>query len=144
MFIHESKVRVRYAETDQMGYVYYGNYATFFEIARVDSMKSLGVSYKEIENAGVIMPVLHYATKYYKPALYDDELTIKTIIKKLPTARIHFDFEVFKEVFRNRFASPVYRIGVPVAIHCSERGWGVSYMLYNAHPHLSRNNALTN
>ena len=97
MFTHETKVRVRYAETDQMGYVYYGNYATYFEVARVDSIKSLGISYKELEDVGVMMPVLHYATKYYKPALYDDELTIKTIIKELPTARIHFDFEVFNQ-----------------------------------------------
>jgi len=97
MFTNETKVRVRYAETDQMGYVYYGNYATYFEVARVDCMKSLGISYKELEDAGVMMPVLHYATKYYKPALYDDELTIKTIIKELPAARIHFDFEVFNK-----------------------------------------------
>ena len=74
MFTNETKVRVRYAETDQMGYVYYGNYATYFEVARVDCMKSLGISYKELEDAGVMMPVLHYATKYYKPAFYDDEL----------------------------------------------------------------------
>ena len=79
MFTHKTKLRVRYAETDQMGYVYYGNYATYFEVARVEAMKSLGISYKELEEAGVMMPVLHYATKFYKPALYDDELIIKTL-----------------------------------------------------------------
>ena len=97
MFTSETKLRVRYAETDQMGYVYYGNYATYFEVARVEAMRGLGISYKELEKIGVMMPVLHYATKYYKPALYDDELTIITIIKELPTARIHFDFEVYNE-----------------------------------------------
>ncbi len=97
MYIHETKIRVRYAETDQMGYVYYGNYATYFEVARVDCMKSLGVNYKELENMGVMMPVIQYNTQYYKPALYDDELTIKTVIKDLPSARIHFAFEVFNQ-----------------------------------------------
>lgn len=95
MFTYKTKLRVRYAETDQMGYVYYGNYATYFEVARVEAMKSLGISYKELEEAGVMMPVLHYATKFYKPALYDDELTIKTIINDLPAVRIHFSFEVY-------------------------------------------------
>ena len=95
MFTHKTKLRVRYAETDQMGYVYYGNYATYFEVARVEAMKSLGISYKELEEAGVMMPVLHYASKFYKPAVYDDELTIKTIINDLPAVRIHFSFEVY-------------------------------------------------
>ena len=95
MFISETVIRVRYAETDQMGYVYYGNYATYFEVARVEAMKELGVSYKELEEQGIIMPVLSYSSKYYKPALYDDALTIKTSITELPNVRIHFSFEVF-------------------------------------------------
>lgn len=97
MFKTETTVRVRYAETDQMGYVYYGNYATYFEVARVEAMKELGVSYKQLETEGVMMPVLSYSTKYYKPAFYDDKLTIVTAIKEFPSVRIHFTFEVFNE-----------------------------------------------
>lgn len=97
MFKSKTTLCVRYAETDQMGYVYYGNYATYFEVARVEAMKKLGISYRELELEGVMMPVLSYSTKYYKPALYDDELTILTTIKELPGVRIHFTFEVFNE-----------------------------------------------
>ena len=95
MFIHETTIRVRYSETDQMGYVYYGNYAAYLEVARVEAMKSLGVSYKNLEEQGVIMPVLYYETKYYKPAFYDDDLKIKTIIHELPKTRISFLFEIY-------------------------------------------------
>ncbi|MFN6946158.1 MAG: acyl-CoA thioesterase [Cytophagaceae bacterium] len=97
MLIHEVEIRVRYAETDQMGYVYYGNYATFFEVARVETFRHIGLSYKELEDMGVMMPVLEYKTKYIKPAKYDDLLTIKVFIKKLPSTRIHFEYEVFNQ-----------------------------------------------
>ena len=97
MFTAETTIRVRYAETDQMGYVYYGNYATYFEVARVEALKSLGVSYKELEEEGVMMPVLSFSIKYYKPAFYDQALRIKTIVKELPQARIHFDFETYNK-----------------------------------------------
>lgn len=97
MISHETKIRVRYAETDKMGYVYYGNYATYFEVARVEMLRSLGMSYAEMENEGVMMPVLEFYQKYYKPAVYDDLLTIKTTIKDQPSARIHFEYEVFNE-----------------------------------------------
>ena len=97
MFTHETKIRVRYAETDQMDYVYYGNYATYFEVARVDFMKSLGINYKDLEDSGIMMPVLYYSTKYYKPALYDNELNVRTIVKELPVTRICFFFEVFNQ-----------------------------------------------
>ena len=95
MFSHQTKIRVRYAETDKMGYVYYGNYATYFEVARVEALRSLGVNYKEMEESGVMLPVLSYSTKFFKPAFYDEELTIKLYIKELPKARIHFYFETF-------------------------------------------------
>ena len=95
MFSHQTKIRVRYAETDKMGYVYYGNYATYFEVARVEALRSLGVNYKEMEDSGVMLPVLSYSTKFFKPAFYDEELTIKLYIKELPKARIHFYFETF-------------------------------------------------
>ena len=93
MIEHAIKLRVRYAEVDRMGYVYYGNYATYFEVARVETLRSLGVTYKELEDGGIILPVVDFAIKYLKPAFYDDELTIKTTVKKNPTARIGFDFE---------------------------------------------------
>lgn len=97
MVEHEIQVRVRYAETDQMGYVYYGNYATYFEVARVETFRHLGFSYKSMEQAGIMMPVLEYKTKYIKPAKYDDLLTIKVKIRNKPTVRITFEYEVYNE-----------------------------------------------
>ena len=94
MFSSNTKIRVRYAETDRMGYVYYGNYAQYFEVGRVEALRQLGLSYKEIEDSGVILPVLDLQVKYKKPALYDDELTISTHIKELPAFRIRFEYEV--------------------------------------------------
>jgi acyl-CoA thioester hydrolase len=97
MVSHEIQLRVRYAETDQMGYVYYGNYATYFEVARVETFRHIGFSYKEMEDEGIMMPVLEYKTKYIKPAYYDDLLTIKIIIKEKPGVRIRFEYEVYNE-----------------------------------------------
>ena len=97
MFAFETSLRVRYAETDKMGYVYYGNYATYFEVARVEALRSLGINYKEMEDCGVMLPVLSYSTKFFKPAFYDEELTIKLFIKEMPKARIHFYFETYNE-----------------------------------------------
>jgi len=92
-----TQLRVRYSETDQMGYVYYGNYAAYFEVARVELLRSHGISYKELEQAGIMLPVLKLEVKYHKPAKYDDLLTIKTIIKKKPSITIEFDFKIFNE-----------------------------------------------
>lgn len=97
MFVSETKIRVRYAETDQMGYVYYGNYATYLEVARVETMRDLGVSYKSLEDKGIMMPVLDLNVKYIKPVLYDDLITVKTIIKELPKSRIKFEYEIYRE-----------------------------------------------
>lgn len=97
MFSTEVKIRVRYAETDQMGYVYYGNYATYFEVARVESLRALGMSYKALEDSGIMLPVMEYTCKYLKPAKYDDLLTIKVTIKTIPSVRLHFEYEVFNE-----------------------------------------------
>ena len=97
MFTFQTSLRVRYAETDKMGYVYYGNYATYFEVARVEALRSLGINYKEMEDKGVMLPVLSYSTKFFKPAFYDEELTIKLFIKEMPKARIHFHFETYNE-----------------------------------------------
>ncbi len=97
MFIHETKVRVRYGETDQMGVVYYGNYALYYETGRVEALRSLGMTYREMEESGVQMPVLEMQCRYLAPALYDEHLTIRTIIREMPAARIAFDFEVLNE-----------------------------------------------
>ncbi|MEQ8362395.1 MAG: thioesterase family protein [Cyclobacteriaceae bacterium] len=97
MYISETYVRVRYGETDQMGYVYYGNYASYFEVARVESLRQLGMTYKELEHMGVMMPVLENNSKYLSPALYDDNLKIVTTIREKPGVRICFEYEIFNE-----------------------------------------------
>jgi acyl-CoA thioester hydrolase len=98
MFITETQIRVRYAETDQMNVVYYGNYAQYFEVARAESIRKLGFTYKEMEALGVIMPVVEMQTKFLRPAYYDDLLSIKTILRELPdTYRISFDHEVYNQ-----------------------------------------------
>lgn len=97
MYTSTTKIRVRYAETDMMGYVYYGNYATYFEVARVEAIKKLGFSYRRMEDEGIALPVLEFSIKYYKPAFYDDELRIETTISELPKARISFTYQTFNE-----------------------------------------------
>lgn len=94
MYQSKTEVRVRYAETDQMGYVYYGNYATFYEVGRVEALRDLGLSYNELEKMGIMMPVLELRSKFIKPAFYDQLLTVTTIIKVLPNTRIRFEYEI--------------------------------------------------
>lgn len=97
MYTSETQVRVRYAETDPMGYVYYGNYAQYYEVGRVEALRKLGLSYKELEGQGFALPVLTYSVKYFKPAFYDDLITIKTTIAEMPSVRIHFVYETFNQ-----------------------------------------------
>jgi len=98
MFVAETKIRVRYAETDQMGVVYYGNYAQYFEVARAESIRELGFTYKDMEASGVIMPVVELHCKFLRRANYDDLLTIKSTVKELPNDhRIEFHQEVLNE-----------------------------------------------
>jgi acyl-CoA thioester hydrolase len=98
MYESITQLRVRYAETDQMNVVYYGNYAQYFEVGRVESIRQLGYSYKEMEEAGIIMPVVEMNIRYLRPARYDDLLTIKTLLKEMPTDyRITFYQEVYNE-----------------------------------------------
>ncbi len=98
MYESITQVRVRYAETDQMNVVYYGNYAQYFEVGRVESIRQLSYTYKDMETSGVIMPVVELNVRYLRPATYDDLLTIKTHIRELPTDhRIEFHQEVFNE-----------------------------------------------
>lgn len=95
MFSHQTNLRPRYAETDQMGVVYYGNYPQYFEVARVEALRHLGLSYQQMESSGIMMPVLKLEVKYIQPALYDDELKIVTFIDELPSSRITFKHEIF-------------------------------------------------
>ena len=97
MFSSEVKIRVRYGETDRMGYVYYGNYAEYFEVARVEALRELGMNYKDMEDSGIMLPVYTLTVKYLKPAHYDDLLTVKTSIKEIPMARITFSHEIHNE-----------------------------------------------
>ena len=97
MFHHEIQVRVRYAETDKMGYVYYGNYATYFEVARVEALRAVGFSYKTLEDQGVMMPVLELKNQFKSPGYYDEILTVRVSIPKMPTLKILFNYEVIGE-----------------------------------------------
>jgi len=93
MYSFDSKIRVRYGETDQMSFVYYGVYAQYYEVGRVELLRSLGITYKELEESGYALPVVNLQIKYNKPAYYDDELIIRTTIKEMPSARITFYYE---------------------------------------------------
>lgn len=97
MFEAQTTTRVRYSETDQMGYVYYGNYAMYYEIGRVETLRQLGFSYNEMEKTGIMMPVINLQTNYLQPGKYDELLTIKVKIPIFPKARIIFEYEIFNE-----------------------------------------------
>jgi len=97
MKINEITVRVRYAETDKMGVVYHGNYAQFFEMGRVEWLRNMGVSYKLMEENGVMLPVVSLSMNYKKPAYYDDLLTVRTIFKSQTSVKIEFDYEIYNE-----------------------------------------------
>jgi len=97
MLTTETKIRVRYGETDQMGYVYYGNYPLYYEVARTDMIRKIGWTYRKMEKSGVMMPVVSLNVKYIRPAFYDDELTVKVTVKEVPTKKMEFEYEVFNE-----------------------------------------------
>jgi acyl-CoA thioester hydrolase len=99
MFTSQVQIRVRYAETDQMGVVYHGNYFAYFESARAEAIRELGVTYSDMEKAGVIMPVVDVHCRYVRPAKYDELLTIKTMLKELP---IHHKAEFHHEVYNQQ------------------------------------------
>ncbi len=94
MFMHDIIIRVRYGETDQMGYVYYGDYAEYLEVGRVEALRKLGFPYRRLEEEGVMLPVHELRLRYHLPARYDDELTVRTIIERLPSVRIDFRYEI--------------------------------------------------
>ena len=98
MFTTKTKIRVRYAETDQMGVVYHGNYIPYFESSRAEAIRELGYTYADMEKMGIIMPVVDVHCHYLRPAKYDDLLTVKTILKELPIHhKIEFHHEVYNE-----------------------------------------------
>jgi acyl-CoA thioester hydrolase len=97
MFVNLTSIRVRYAETDQMAVVYYGNYPQYFEVGRVEALRSVGLSYKKMEEEGIMLPVLNLQIKYIGPAHYDELLKLRTVIKELPQSRIRFDHELYNE-----------------------------------------------
>lgn len=98
MFNSETTIRVRYAETDQMNVVYHGNYAQYFEVARAEAIREMDITYKEMEAMGIVMPIVELHTKFLRPAVYDDLLTIKTQLRELPKDhRIEFHHEVLNE-----------------------------------------------
>lgn len=97
-FKNTTVLRVRYGETDQMGYCYYGNYAQYFEVGRVETMRSIGISYKEMEAKGIMLPVSEYQVSYFIPAKYDEILSIQTTVEYLKGPRLFFSYEVFNEV----------------------------------------------
>jgi len=94
---HETFVKVRYAETDQMGVVYHGNYPQYLEIARIDWLESLGISYKSMEEEGIMLPVFELNLKYHKPITFDENLKIETRLQGLPNVKITFDYSIFNE-----------------------------------------------
>jgi len=94
---HQYNVRVRYSETDQMGVVYHGNYAQYFEMGRVEWLRNLGISYKWMEENGIMLPVVSLTINYKKPARYDDLLTVKTMLKSQSSVKIEFDYEIYNE-----------------------------------------------
>ena len=97
MDFNDISFRVRYGETDQMGVVYHGNYPQYLEMGRVEWLRVLGISYKEMEKSGIILPVISLRLNFKKSAIYDDLLTVRTILRKRPQVRIEFDYEIYNE-----------------------------------------------
>lgn len=98
MFTATTQIRVRYGETDQMGYLYYGNYALYYEVGRAEAIRQLGFTYRQLEEMGVMMPVAELNSRYFRPALYDDLITVKTTLQELPIGpKIQFHSELFNE-----------------------------------------------
>ena len=96
MIIRETQIRVRYSETDKMGYLYYGNYPAYYEVGRAEWLRSFGVTYRDMEEVhGIMMPVMSMQMRYVRPAKYDDLLTITTTLRHYPTNSITFFFEIF-------------------------------------------------
>lgn len=124
MYSFDYTYRVRYADTDKMGYMYYGHYARLYEIGRVEALRSLGVRYKDLEDDGIIMPVLENYSKYFKPALYDELLTIRIILKTMPGTRSVFNYEIYNEtevkIHEGQTTLVFYSVETQKVIHCPD------------------------
>jgi acyl-CoA thioester hydrolase len=92
-----SRIRVRYAETDQMGVAWHGNYLAWFEVGRTDLLRGLGLSYRELEAQGLRLPVVELSARFTRPARYDDVLEIRTRLASLGGARLAFEYEVVRD-----------------------------------------------
>ncbi len=92
----QAQFRVLYAETDAMGFAYYGNYLKWFEIGRAEWFRDLGTTYRDLEKKGIFLPVLEAFCSYKKPAFYDDLLTVRTSFKFTGPARMRFEYEIFR------------------------------------------------
>jgi acyl-CoA thioester hydrolase len=97
MKIDEIQIRVRYGETDQMGVVYHGNYALYLEMGRIEWLRKLGISYRKMEESGIMLPVVSMSLNFKKSARYDDVVNVKTQLKNTPSAKIEFDYEITDE-----------------------------------------------
>lgn len=97
MYTYDTQVRVRYGDTDKMSYVYYGKYAEYFEVGRTELIRSLGAPYKEMEEKGVMLPVVEFTIKYFRPAVYDDLLTVRTTLHEMPSVKFITHCEIFNE-----------------------------------------------
>jgi len=97
MYTHIHHIRVRYADTDQMGYVYYGLYANYYEEARSEAMRALGFPYRELELSGIMLPVTRMNVKFIGPAFYDEKITVRTMITELPNRFVQFKYEIYNE-----------------------------------------------
>jgi len=97
MVTSESKIRVRYSETDKMGYLHHASYLNYFEIGRTDLLRHAGLTYREMEDDGILLPVISVNISYKKPAYYDQVLTVKTILKEIPEIRVFFEYEIYNE-----------------------------------------------
>jgi len=97
MHVSETHIRVRYAETDKMGYVYYGNYPAYYEVGRTESLRKLGTTYRKLEESGVMMPVVDMKVQYFRAARYDDLIKVKTIVDELPDRHMRFLYEIYND-----------------------------------------------
>ncbi|MEM7106488.1 MAG: thioesterase family protein [Bacteroidota bacterium] len=97
MIVHETKIRVRYADTDQMGYVYYGHFARYYEIGRAELLRAIGFPYKRLEDEGVMCPVAYMQIRYLRAPIYDEQITIKTTLREMPINTVTFHTEIFLE-----------------------------------------------
>ena len=121
MFTHHTKIRVRYGETDQMGFVYYGNYALYYEVGRVEALRALGLTYRELEAEGIIMPVVRMEAKYIQPAKYDDLIEIKSVIKEMPQR-----FITFHVTIENEARNVLHRAKVTLCFRDVNKGKAIS------------------